>query len=239
MRGIVLTIVGVVGFGSLGCPRNDEHASQPPPVSERARSSEPAVRDAGVPPGQAADATASDPCVVAGRAERSDLRACYVDTVSDPRWDVASSLEITVSPAEVKTTAGGMGDLVVHYANRTDSPVVLVFDDAPWRGHVVAHHADGRRADGVEAPPPPAWATSRRRVQRVTLGPKAVLDENMMWFASSWMWQTRPYQKQWPRSLRGPLPKGAYTLQVRTQLIARSDGQHLDYAEASTGGRVE
>ena len=131
---------------------------------------------------------------------------------------------------------------VVHYANKTDAPVVLMFDDSPLRGHVVAHHADGRRADGTEAPPPAwaqSWAKGARRYQRVTLGPKAVLDERKMWFASSWKWAPNAHEKQYPRSLLGPLPKGAYTLRVRTPLIVRSKGDHVDYAEASTSGGVE
>jgi len=200
--------------------------------------------DAGLPPvaSAAAAPAAPDPCVIADRAERSDLNRCYVDTLPAPEWDVASSVEITASPANVTNTPDGIGDLVVHYANKTDAPVVLVFDDSPLRGHVVAHRADGRRADGTEAPPPAemeSWAKAARRHQRVTLGPKAVLNERKMWFASSWKWAPNAREKQYPRSLLGPLPKGAYTLRVRTPLIVRSKGDHADYAEATTSGSVE
>lgn len=185
---------------------------------------------------------ATDPCVVADRAERSDLNHCYVDTLPETEWDVVSSVEITTSPAKVATTPDGIGDLVVHYANKTDAPVVLVFDESPLRGHVVAHRADGRRADGTEAPPPAAmraWAKEVQQHQRVTLAPKAVLDERKMWFASSWMWAANAHEKQYPRTLLGPLPKAAYTLRVRTPLIVRSKGDHVDYAETSTSGTVE
>ena len=84
-----------------------------------------------------------------------------------------------------------------------------------------------------------SWAKAARRYQRVTLGPKAVLDERKMWFASSWKWAPNAHEKQYPRSLLGPLPKGAYTLRVRTALIVRSKGDHTDYGEASTSGSVE
>jgi hypothetical protein len=187
-------------------------------------------------------AAAPDPCFVTDRAERSDLGRCYPDTLPESEWDVASSVELTASPATVTTTPGGIGDLVVHYANKTDAPVVLVFDDSPLRGHVVAHHADGRRADGTDAPPPAwarSWAHGVKRHQRVVLGPRAVLDERKMWFASSWSWAPNANQKQYPRSLLGPLPKGSYTLRVRTPLVVRSKGDRADYAEASTGARVE
>lgn len=180
----------------------------------------------------------ADPCLVAERAERSDLNACYPGTLPEAEWDVTGSVVVTASPDSVTNTPGGIGDLVVHYTNTSNAPVVLVFDDSPLRGHVVAHHANGRRADGTEAPPP-SWAKGTRRHQRVVLAPKAVLDERKMWFASTWMWAPNAYEKQYPRTLLAPLPKGSYTLRVRTPLILRMKGDHADYAEATTTARVQ
>jgi hypothetical protein len=200
------------------------------------------VASASTAPIAPAALAAPDPCFVTDRAERSDLNRCYPDTLPESEWDIASSVELTASPATVTNTPGGIGDLVVHYANKTNAPVVLVFDDSPLRGHVVAHHADGRRADGTDAPPPAwarSWAHGVKRHQRVVLGPRAVLDERKMWFASSWSWAPNAHEKQYPRSLLGPLPKGSYALRVRTPLVVRSKGDRVDYAEASTGARVE
>lgn len=243
MRVFVITTLGIMIGALLGCQRPasvDDIPARPlpapgPPLASRApgvldASASEASPDAAAPPAPA-------PCFVANRAERRDLHNCEVDAPPEPNWDVTSSLEVTVSPAEVKTTPGGIGDLVIHYANRTDAPVILVFDDSATRGHVVAHHPGGRRADGVEAPPP--WSTPKRRLSRITLGPKAVLDERKMWFASSWKWAPNSHEKQWPRTLLAPLPKGTYTLRVRTRLVARAEGDRIDFVEPSTTGRIE
>jgi hypothetical protein len=237
------TAVSLLAAGLPACqprPSADTAQARPPAAAE---ASAPSRSSGAVDAGPAPTApAAADPCVIADRAERSELRRCDVDTLAESEWDVESSLEITASPAKVTTTPGGIGDLVVHYANKTDAPVVLVFDDTVLRGHVVAHHADGRRADGTEAPPPvwaTSWAKGARRYQRVTLGPKAVLDERKMWFAESWKWAPNAHEKQYPRSLLGPLPKGSYTLRVRSQLIVRSTGHRVDYAEARTNAAVE
>jgi hypothetical protein len=233
-------VVGVIALGLPACRRPapvDTAPSQPPPAAELAGLG--GLEAGGVDSGPSA---APDPCVLTDRGERSELLRCYPDTLPEAEWDVASSVEITATPATVTTTPGGIGDLVIHYANKTDAPVVLVFDDSPLRGHVVAHHGNGRRADGTEAPPPAwaqSWAKGVHRHQRVVLGPKAVLDERKMWFASTWRWAPNANEKQFPRSLLGPLPKGSYTLRVRTPLIVRSKGDRVDYAEATTSARVE
>jgi hypothetical protein len=52
-------------------------------------------------------------------------------------------------------------------------------------------------------------------------------------------WSPNTHEKQFPRALLGPLPKGSYTLHVRTALVVRSKGDRMDLAEATTGGRVE
>jgi hypothetical protein len=233
MRLLLGTVVALVGGPALGCERTAPVDAGPSPVGPTPSAAATAAKAA--PP-------ADDPCLVTHGAERSDLGACYSDTLPETEWDVARAVELTASPATVTAAPGGMGDLVVHYANKTDAPVVLVFDDSPLRGHVVAHRADGRRADGTEAPPPAwanAWAKGKHRYQRITLGPKAVVDERKTWFASSWKWAPTSDQKEWPRSLLGPLPKGAYTLRVRTALAVRAKGDPLDYGEATTSARVE
>ena len=241
MRVFLQLVMSVTALSLPGCERR--------PLVDGMQSRSPVDREAGAvdagssPVASAPTATpASDPCVVAQSAERTDLRSCYVDTLPEPEWDVASSIEITASPATVTNTPGGIGDLVVRYANKTAAPVVLVFDDSPLRGHVVAYRADGRPADGTEAPPPAAMsagAKAARSYERITLGPKAVLDERKMWFASSWIWTQHVHEKQYPRTLLGPLPKGTYTLRVRTPLVVRFTSDRMEYAETSTTGAVE
>jgi hypothetical protein len=231
----------VLCIGASGCKR-PAAGDAPTPVASPPASA-PDLDSGAMRPAADASATATDPCFVGAgaSAELSELRSCDRDAPSED-WDGADALAITASPATVRAEPGGIGDLVVHYANRTEGPIVLRFDDSPLRGHVVAHHPDGRRADGAEAPPPAwatTWAKSPRRYRRVTLGPRAVLDERKMWFASRWKWAPNDHEKQWPRSLLGPLPKGTYVLRVRTSLVVRATGERVEYAEATTNARVD
>lgn len=153
-----------------------------------------------------------------------------------PTVDMKGKLEVTVAASPTKVAPGGKSDLVVTFANKTKAPLTLHFriDPVP-RFDTETFDAKNKRVDmpAGNPPPPPkgqsAPPPSEVKAAKVTIAANGFARARVPWEAVKMKWApekvrgTSP-EKGYPRSPAGPLPKGKYTVKVKTPLVGVSEG---------------
>lgn len=253
--------LALAAFVLVGCSRAPLPALPAEvPTTSTAMGSTLDASSAGSRPPGASSADASAPVVETSRCQiggvagalslREIARGCLVEPLPVTSWDVSGGVEVSVALAEATVASGESLAVVVTYKNKTAKPLDLTFEVSrrdgfpppPWMGDVTAHEASGRMVDMSEEPRPPwaaALADEPRQFAVLTLAGGAVLEDHLHWAAARYRWAASGREKQYPRSLLGPLGKGVYALKVHTTLVLRAQGGRLEYATPTATVRVQ
>jgi hypothetical protein len=151
--------------------------------------------------------------------------------------DTKDSLAVTASADSARVAPGGHADILVTFANKGSSPLVLDFtiDPTPRFDVEVYNAKTNKRVDPPAGNPPkpppnaPAKEAATASTARITLAANGKATVHVPWDATRMRWAPEKYkgtplEMGYPRAAAGPLPKGKYSVRVLTPLTNVFEG---------------